>query len=152
VLTEDLRIRAETPLGASERVVLGFFAQPEGDGIYRLSRARVLDSIAKGRNLDSLREFLIRGLGSPVPSVLVEFLDDCMTRGRSLWPKGTARLYECRDREIAALVAGHPRTSPYCRGLSETLLVVPIEHEESFRRGVREAGFGIYEVHRRSAE
>jgi hypothetical protein len=142
-LDDDLRIRADGPLAESERAVLGLFARHEDDGIYRLSRRRVLGSIARRRNLAAFREFLERGSGAPLPRAFVLFLKDCATRGKSLRAKGTAQLYECRDREVGALVADHPSTRSYCHLANETLLVVPDEQDESFRRRLREAGFGI---------
>lgn len=142
-LDDDLRIRAEGPLAASERAVLAFFARHEGDGVYRLSRRRVLDSIARRRSLGGFREFLERGSGAPLPRVFVRFLEDCAARGTSLRAMGTAKLYECRDREVASAVASHPSTRSYCHLANETLLVVPDELDASFRRRLRDAGFGI---------
>ncbi len=55
----------------------------------------------------------------------------------------SAVLVECRESEIAEIIAGHKETAALCLRAGTKSLVVRNEHLEKFRERVRLLGFGL---------
>ncbi len=142
-VNDTLEIRSDTAVSAADQLVLSYWAEPLSERAWTLSRTRTLESLAKGRSSTVFGEFLGRRLTGSLPSTLRSFLKDCEHRARSLRPAGRADLFECRDAELAALIARDSCTGRYCHRAGDTLVAVPVEHEGSFRRALRRAGFDV---------
>jgi hypothetical protein len=54
-----------------------------------------------------------------------------------------ARLIECADAVMAALIANDSRTQPFCLRAGERHLVVPAESEARFRSALRKVGYSL---------
>ncbi|GMR23340.1 MAG: hypothetical protein BMS9Abin37_1760 [Acidobacteriota bacterium] len=142
VLKDNLEIHTTGPLFAADVNVLKEVAEPLRDDVWSFSLTRVLEMLANGGSLTSVRERLTRDREAPLPPPVESFLRDCARRSKSLKRVGAGRLLECRDKETADAVASDPRTSQYCLRAGDKLLVVPLALEAKFNRALRAAGFG----------
>ena len=136
-------IRPAGALGPADELVLGAWAEATGKGRWRLERTKILTAVADGRPAGEIRQFLERRSGGALPGSVVAFLEECAARAESVTPRGTARLFECRDAAVADAIAADPRTRRHCRRAGERLIVVPTESEPAFARALRAVGFGI---------
>jgi hypothetical protein len=71
----------------------------------------------------------------------MRLLDDVAERTTKVHDRGLARLIECDDPPLAALIANDRRTRKYCMRAGEQHLVVAASSEAAFRRALRDAGF-----------
>jgi hypothetical protein len=68
-------------------------------------------------------------------------LADVAERSARVHDRGLARLIECRDPALAALIATDTRTRAHCLRAGERHLVVPASSDAAFRRALRAVGF-----------
>jgi hypothetical protein len=68
-------------------------------------------------------------------------LDDTAERSVKVYDRGLARLIECADRALAALLANNSRIRKYCMRAGDRHLAVPASFETAFKRTVKEAGY-----------
>jgi hypothetical protein len=73
-------------------------------------------------------------------SASTRLLDDVVERTIKVHDRGLARLIECADPALAALIAGDTRTRKHCMRAGERHLVVPASSETAFRRALRDSG------------
>jgi len=62
-------------------------------------------------------------------------------RSTKIQDLGLARLLECADPALAALIANDSRTRKHCMLAGEQHLVVPASSETAFKRALREIGY-----------
>jgi hypothetical protein len=89
---------------------------------------------------DRLKAFVPPPAPAKVTS-LERLLEDVADRGARVHDRGLARLIECADPALAALIARDPRTRRHCMRAGERHLVVPASSEATFRRALRELGY-----------
>ncbi len=116
---DDLAADAEEPVGP-----IRAFAWP------LLLQAAGLAGTA-GKRLESSAR--ARKAASEAPGETLRLLQDI----------GGARLVECRDAELVALIGRDPRCAKYCRRLAQHHLVVREADEARFRAAVRALGYGL---------
>jgi Helicase conserved C-terminal domain len=138
----NLEIAAAGPaLEQSDRMALNVYALPVSDFVWRLDAGKLLAAIEEGRPVEELREFLTARSGAPVPDTVARLLDDIAERCTKVQDRGLARLIECADAALAALIANDTRTRKHCFRAGERHLVVPASSEAAFRRALRDAGY-----------
>ena len=76
--------------------------------------------------------------GAPLPDTVARLLEDISDRCARIHDRGLARLVECADGAVAALVANDSRTRKYCMRAGERHLVIPAGSEAAFRRAPRD--------------
>jgi len=91
--------------------------------------------------VEELREFLTARSGTAIPDTVSRLPDDVAERSTKLQDRGLARLVECADAALAALIANDTRTRKHCLRAGERHLVVPASSESAFRRALRDAGY-----------
>ena len=131
------------PLPPGERLLLEQYAKPVSDSVWRLELSQLLSALAKGHRVAEFEEFLQARSSESLPATVQQFFQDARDRGESLQNKGTARLIECRDSALAALIANDSRTKKYCLLAGERSLVVPIESETKFRNALQKLGYSL---------
>jgi hypothetical protein len=145
---------AGSGLEQSDRLALNAYALPVSDFVWRLEAGKLLAAIEEGRPVEELREFLTARSGAAIPGTVARLLDDVAERCTKVHDRGLARLIECADSALAALIANDIRTRKHCLRAGERHLVVPASSEAAFRRALRDAGYllstGV--TRRRSAE
>lgn len=109
----------------------------------RFDAGKLLAAIEEGKPLDEIREFLTARSGADLPATVARFLDDVAERSTKLQDRGLARLIECADPALAALIANDARTRKHCLPAGDRHLVVPASSEGAFRRALRYAGYAL---------
>lgn len=131
------------PLPPAERLLLEQYAKPISDSVWRLELSQLLSALAKGHQVAEFEEFLQARSSEELPATVQQFFQDARDRGESLQNKGTARLIECRDSALAALIVNDSRTKKYCLLAGERSLVVPLESETKFRNALQKLGYSL---------
>jgi hypothetical protein len=109
--------------------------------VWQLEAGKLLAATEEGRSVDEIREFLSARSGAPLPDTVACLLEDVAERCARVHDRGLARLIECADPTLAALIAGDTRTRKHCMRAGERHLVVPASSEAAFRRALREVGY-----------
>jgi DNA-binding transcriptional MerR regulator len=109
--------------------------------LWRLERATLLSAVEAGRSIQEIREFLSARCEGSMPDTVSGLLDDTAERCMRVWEGGQARLYECRDEVLAALIANDSRTRKHCLRAGDTHLAVPASADAAFRKGLRALGY-----------
>jgi len=129
-------------LEQSDRLALDTYATRVSDRVWQLEAGKLLAAIEEGRSIAEIREFLTMRSAAPHPDTVRRMLDDAADRSTKVHDRGTARLIECADPALAALIANDSRTRKHCLIAGERYLVVPAA-ETAFRRGLRDLGYLI---------
>jgi hypothetical protein len=138
----NLEIAAIGPeLEQSDRLALDAYATHVSEYVWRLDAGKMLGAIEEGRPVAEIREFLAARSGMEIPDTVAPFLDDAAERSVKLQDRGLARLIECADPALAALLANDSRIRKYCMRAGERHLAVPASSETAFKRAVKEAGY-----------
>jgi hypothetical protein len=75
-------------------------------------------------------------------------LDSVAERATALSDAGPARLIQCRDAALAALLASDPATAGVCTRAGERLVCVPEQRLAAFRKGLARLGLVLPETAR----
>jgi len=128
-------------LEQSDRLALDTYATRVSDLVWRLDADKLLAATEKGRPVREILEFLIARNGDAVPDTVTRLLDDVADRTSKIHDRGLARLVECADPALAALIANDSRMRRYCMRAGDRHLVVPAPSEAAFKRALRELGY-----------
>jgi hypothetical protein len=138
----DLEIVASGgELRHADRLALDTFAVPVSDLVWSLDGARLLVVVEQGWSIEDVKRFLTARSSAALPHTVVRLLDDMSERCERVRDRGLARLIECDDRALAALIAKDRRTAKHCMPSGERHLVVPASSDAAFRRGLRNLGY-----------
>ncbi len=129
------------PLPLTDRLVLDRFAEPQLEGSWRLTPAKLLTVLYEGGTLDELEEFLTTHSMAALPHTVSVFLQEQRGRANRLRDLGTARLIECADAALAQMLARDSQLRGKCHVAGERWLVFQIEDETTVRRGLRRLGY-----------
>ena len=132
-----------TELEQGDRIALDTYATPVSDLVWRLDRAKLLAAVEAGRPVAEVRELLAARSGAALPAAVARLLDDVAARSTKIQDQGLARVVECADPALAALIANDSRTRKHCMLAGERHLVVPASSEPAFRRALREVGYVV---------
>jgi hypothetical protein len=136
---EVAAIGAEIEQG--DRLALDAYATRVSDLVWRLDAGKLLAAIEEGRPVDEIREFLSARSGAAIPDTVSRILEDVADRSARVYDRGLARLVECADAALAALIANDSRTRKHCMRAGERHLAVPSSSEAAFKRTLREVGY-----------
>ena len=128
-------------LEADDRLALDAYFVPVSDLVWRLDAGKLLAAIEAGRPLDEIRQFLGARSRDPIPDTAARLLEDVEGRTTKVHDCGLARLVECAEPALAALLSNDARTRKHCMRAGERHLVVPAPSEAAFKRSLREVGF-----------
>ncbi|MCK4305001.1 MAG: hypothetical protein KAY24_12255 [Candidatus Eisenbacteria sp.] len=138
----DITVLSQS-LPAVDQYALELYANRTSDASWHLERERVLEAVESGHSVTELREFLAARGDPQMPATVTRFLEDIEERAQCLRESGEARLIECADPELAALIAGHTRTRRHCLAAGERHLAVPTGSQAAFRRGLHKLGYSV---------
>lgn len=149
----NLEIAAtDSDLEQSDRLALNAYATPVSDFVWRLEAGKLLAAIEAGRHVEEIREFLAARSSAALPGTATRLLDDVAERTTKVHDRGLARLIECADPALAALIANDTRTRKHCMRAGERHLVVTGSSEAAFRRALRDAGYLLAAEDKRPAK
>ncbi len=131
------------PLSAAEALMMDTFTSQTSDVVWKLDRETALKATEAGHALQEFADFLRQASTDDFPKTVEQFFEDCRSRSEGLQDKGIARLIECTDATLAALIANDSRTKKYCQIAGEKHLVVLLDQETRFRNGLRKLGYSL---------
>jgi hypothetical protein len=137
----NLVIEARPDIEKSDFLALHAYATPVDDFVWRLEGDKLLTAVEAGRQVEEIRTFLTARSGEPLPAEVTQLLDDVAERITMVRDRGPARLIECADSALAALLANDLPTRKHCLRAGERHLVVSASAEAAFRRTLREVGY-----------
>lgn len=139
-------------LEQGDRLALDACATQVSDFVWRLDAGRLLAAIEEGRSVVEIQEFLTARSRTPIPNTVARLLEDVADRSAKVLDRGLARLIECADPALAALIATDSRTRKHCMPAGERHLVVPASSEAPFKRALREVGYLLADGETRPAK
>jgi len=125
----------------SDRLALDAYATRVSDLVWRLDADKLLVAMGMGRSVHEILEFLTARNGDAIPDTVTHLLEDVADRTAKVHDRGLARLVECTDPALAALIANDSRSRKHCMRAGDRHLVVPASSEAAFRRALREVGY-----------
>ncbi|MGB7086434.1 MAG: hypothetical protein WBD47_12835 [Phormidesmis sp.] len=131
------------PLSPAEALMMDTFTVQTSDAVWKLDREAALKAAEAGHALTEFQDFLTQASAEAFPKTVEQFFADCLSRSQSLKDQGIARLIECTDATLAALIAHDSRTKKYCQLAGEKHLVVLLDQETRFRNGLRKLGYTL---------
>ncbi|MDR3709523.1 MAG: hypothetical protein P4L33_14585 [Capsulimonadaceae bacterium] len=141
VLPNHEIVQAGDRLPSGDMLLLGIYAEKVSDSVWKLDQSKMLTALEAGNDIARLREFLQARSAHELPDTVLHFLSDLESRSHLLADVGIARLIECKDKAIAAMIAGDTRTGRLCKLAGERHLVVQDDQMAAFRRALRSAGY-----------
>jgi hypothetical protein len=131
------------PLTPAEKLMMETFTESTSEAVWKLNREVALKAVEDGHPLSEFYTFLKEASADALPKTVEQFFRDCRDRSASLQDRGVARLIECQDATLAALIANDSRTKKYCQLAGDQYLVVPLDQETRFRSGLRKLGYSL---------
>ena len=116
-------VATQPPLAAADRLLVERYAEPQSEGVWKLTPQKVLTAVEEGMPLEELADFLAARSGESLPQTVQVFLDDMKNRATQLRDLGLARMLECSDPALARQLAGDPLLRESCRLAGERWLV-----------------------------
>ncbi len=138
-------LRAPDP---GERLMLERIAKPRSEDRWDLDPEALLRHSADGDERGRIRAFMESAAGAVLPEHLTRLLDSVAERATALSDAGPARLIQCRDAALAALLASDPATAGTCSRAGERQVCVPEQRLAAFRKGVARLGLVLPETAR----
>jgi hypothetical protein len=150
-LEPDLSLRLLRSPEPAEQLQLEQIARADGPERWSLDAAAILAQSATGAEERArIREFLVASMAEDTPKEHLVELDDWLgsiaERASALNDLGAARLIQCRDVALAAMLSKDPATGAHCSRAGDRLLCVPEKKLAAFRKGLAGLGFVLPEL------
>jgi XPB/Ssl2-like helicase family protein len=136
----NLDIVAVGAVSQADRLLLSAYAEQTGDRVWSISAATLLAAVDTGRKLAELTAFLTSRTEHELPEVLTILIGDVARRVTQLTDLGHARVIECADPAVAALIVHDRALRGLCRPIGDRHIAVPIDQEFKFRKALLKVG------------
>ena len=137
----NLDIVAVGAVSQADRLLLSAYAEQTGDRVWSISAATLLAAVDAGRKLAEFTAFLTSRTEHELPDVLTILVGDVARRVTQLTDLGHARVIECADPAVAALIVHDRGLRALCRPIGDRHIAVPIDQEFKFRKALLKAGY-----------
>jgi hypothetical protein len=141
----DLSLTLLRPAEPAEQLQLEQIATLQAPDRWALDAGLIL---ARGADADErarVREFIESSGEGDLPAELSDLLDRVDECATAVTDAGPARLIQCRDAALAALLSSDPATAAHCSRVGERQLCVPEKKLAAFRKGLVRLGFVLPE-------
>jgi Helicase conserved C-terminal domain len=139
----NLDVVATGTLSPGDQLLLSAYAAHTADRVWTISAASLLSAIDTGRHLDDLTTFLAQRTEHELPSSLTAVINDVTRRATQLTDLGHARVIECTDDALAALITRDRALRSLCRPIGDRHLAVPLGQELKFRKALLKLGYAL---------
>jgi len=136
----NLDIVAAGAVSQADRLLLSAYAEQTGDRVWTVSAAALLAAVDAGRELAELTAFLTPRTEHELPNTFTTLISDITRRVTQLTDLGHARVIECADPAVAALIAHDRGLRGLCRRIGDRHIAVPIDQELKFRKALLKIG------------
>jgi hypothetical protein len=128
-------------LSAGDQLLLSAYAEHTADRVWTISAASLLAAINTGRDLKDFTTFLAQRSEHELPGSLRTLINDVTRRGMQLTDLGYARVIECADPALAALLTRERALRHLCHPLGDRHLAVSLDQELKFRKALLKLGY-----------
>jgi hypothetical protein len=139
----NLEVVAVESLPVADAIVLETYAERTGDAVWTLRRDKYLAAIADGRPDDEIVRFLAERGHADIPATVGALFKEAAANARKLRDLGPARVIECHDPALAALIANDRRLRKLTWQCGDRHLIVPAAAEARFRKGLHDLGYAL---------
>ncbi|ONH34528.1 helicase-associated domain-containing protein [Protofrankia sp. BMG5.30] len=139
----NLDIVATGAVKPADELLLDAYGQRSSDRVWSLNLTSLLAAVDAGRPLEELRRFLDDHADHAVPATVTRLFEDATARVGQLRDLGLARVVECTDPAVAALITADRRLRRFCQSVGDRHIAVPVQHEADFRTALRKLGYVI---------
>lgn len=146
-VTDNLRVLANLdvvatqPPPVADRLTLERFADETSPMVWKLSGEKIRGVVEQGGRVDELTEFLATRMAGEIPPAVETFLSDLRRKVELLKDGGPARLIECADAHVAAVLVNDRQLKGKCLLAGDRTLVVPETDLAAVRKAVRRLGY-----------
>ncbi|MBP2331024.1 hypothetical protein JOF56_011409 [Kibdelosporangium banguiense] len=137
----NLDIVATEHLTAADRLQLSAWAEHTSDHVWTVSASKLHTGLDAGRDLTEFVTFLTERSAHELPNTLTTLVEDVTRRAGQLRDLGRARVIECADPAVAALIARDRGLRSLCSLVGDRHLAVSEEHELKFRKALVKLGY-----------
>ena len=138
-----LDVVATGNLSPSDQLLLSAYAEQTADRVWTISAASLLAAIDTGRHLKDFAAFLTQHTEHDLPGALEILISDVTRRAGQLTDLGHARVIECADPALAALITHDRALRALCHPIGNRHLAVPLDQELKFRKALLKLGYPL---------
>jgi hypothetical protein len=128
-------------VSAGDQLLLSAYAEHTADRVWTISAASLLAAINTGRDLKDFATFLAQRTEHELPGSLRTLINDVTRRATQLTDLGYARVIECADPALTALLTRDRALHSLCRPLGDRHLAVALDQELKFRKALLKLGY-----------
>jgi hypothetical protein len=139
----NLDVVATGTLSTGDQLVLSGYAEHTTDRVWTVSAASLLRAISTGRDPSDFATFLAQRTDHELPDALGTLISDVTRRCAQLTDLGHARVIECADHALAALITHNRALRALCHPIGERHLAVPLDQELKFRTALLKLGYAL---------
>jgi hypothetical protein len=137
----NLEVVATGNLSPGDQLLLSTYAEHTADRVWTISAASLLTAINTGHHPKDFTTFLAHRTEHELPGSLETVISDVTRRARQLADLGHARVIECADPALAALITHNRALRTLCHPIGDRHLAVPLDQELKFRRALLKLGY-----------
>jgi len=141
----DLTLILLRPAEPAERLQLEQIATPLSSDRWRLNAETMLTRGADADERGRIRAFIESSLEADPPAELRELLERIDERATALVDAGPARLIQCRDAALAAMLSSDPATAAHCTRAGDRQICIADKKLAAFRKGLAKLGLVLPE-------
>ena len=137
----NLDVVATGTVSPGDQLLLSAYAEHTSDRVWTVSAASLLAAIHTGHNPRDFTTFLAHRTEHELPRSLETLISDVTRRAGQLVDLGHARVIECADPALAALITHNRALRALCHPFGDRHLAVPLDRELKFRRALLKLGY-----------
>ena len=145
-LDAELQLELLRPTEPAEQLQLEQIATPLSADRWRLNTTAIFNRGADADERERIRGFLETSVEGDLPAEASNLLARIEERATALTDAGPARLIQCRDAALAAMLSTDPATAAHCSRAGERQLCVPQKKLNAFRKGLAKLDFVLPEL------
>ncbi len=139
----NLDVVATGILSPGDQLLLSAYAKQTADRVWTISAASLLAAINTGRDPKDFATFLAQRNEHELPGSLKALINDVTRRAAQLTDLGHARVIECANPALAALIAYDRALRALCHPIGDRHLAVPLDQELKFRTALLKLGYAL---------
>lgn len=137
----NLDVIAVGTLSPTDQLLLSAYAEHTADRVWTISAPSLLAAIHTGRDPQELTTFLTQRTEHDLPGTLTTLIADVTERTKKLADLGHARIIECADAALAALITRDRTLRTLCHPIGDRHIAIPPDHEPKFRKSLQKLGY-----------
>ncbi|MCF7978713.1 MAG: hypothetical protein K9L82_11985 [Chromatiaceae bacterium] len=142
----DLQLELLRPAEPAEQLQLEQIAKSLSADRWGLNTDVIFNRSADADERERIRAFLEASVEGDLPAEASNLLARIEERATALTDAGPARLIQCRDAALAAMLSSDPATAAHCSRAGERQLCVPQKKLNAFRKGLAKLDFVLPEL------